>query len=201
MIFPTGNKAIRRSTELLSAGFTLIELILVMAMLLIVLSLTAPSLAVFFRGRALDSEARRFMTLTHYGQSRAVSEGVPMLLWVNSQQGRYGLEAEFTAAGFDGKSVEYPLAEDLSIEVELSPVRSLVTSPFEQTSAMATRNRAQIRFSPDGFISETSPRSVRLRNVPRNGTPAANNDSLWISQSRNRLSYEIQANSSSSVRR
>ena len=72
MIFPTGNKAIRRSAELRSAGFTLIELILVMAMLLIVLSLTAPSLAVFFRGRALDSEARRFMTLTHYGQSRAV---------------------------------------------------------------------------------------------------------------------------------
>src|SRR5262249_9004612 len=39
-------------------GFTLIELILVMALLTVAVSVTAPALSNFFRGRALDSEAR-----------------------------------------------------------------------------------------------------------------------------------------------
>jgi Tfp pilus assembly protein FimT len=174
-----------------------------MAMLLIVLSLTAPSLSVFFRGRVLDSEARRFMTLTRYGQSRAVSEGVPMVLWINAQQKRYGLEAEFTSAAYDSKSVDYPMSEDLEIEVEAgqAQLQTQVQSPFEQTPAMAARNRSQIRFTPDGFISDSSPRSVRLRNAPRDGTIAAASDTLWISQTRNRLSYEVQSTQPFTARR
>src|SRR5437667_3469223 len=61
-------------------AFTLIELILVMALLVIVMAVSAPALSNFFRGRTLDSEARCFMSLTRYGQSRAVSEGIPMVL-------------------------------------------------------------------------------------------------------------------------
>ena len=80
MTFPTGSKPIRGSGSTpRRAGFTLLELILVMATLAIVLSVAAPSLARFFRGRSLDSEARRFLTLTRYGQSRAVAEGEPMV--------------------------------------------------------------------------------------------------------------------------
>src|SRR5262245_30883815 len=52
------------------SAFTLIELILVMAMLLIVLGVAFPSLKGFFQGRNIDSEARRFLSLTRYGQSR-----------------------------------------------------------------------------------------------------------------------------------
>src|SRR6185295_17984721 len=55
-------------------GFTLIELILVMAILTIAVSITAPALSNFFHGRTLDSEARRMLALTRQGQSRAVSE-------------------------------------------------------------------------------------------------------------------------------
>src|SRR5207253_10956500 len=47
--------------ESLRSGFTLIELILVMTILTIAVSLTAPALANFFRGRTLDSEARRLL--------------------------------------------------------------------------------------------------------------------------------------------
>src|SRR5689334_18148384 len=53
-------------------AFTLIELILVMALLAIVMAVSAPALSNFMRGRTLDSEARRFVSLTRYGQSRAV---------------------------------------------------------------------------------------------------------------------------------
>ena len=72
-------------------GFTLIELILVMALLAIAASLAAPQMASFFRGRSLDQEARRMLSLTHYAQSRAVTEGFPMLLWIDPASGQYGL--------------------------------------------------------------------------------------------------------------
>ena len=52
-------------------GFTLIELVVVMTLLVTVIALASPSLAGFFRGRALDAEARRMMSLTRLGQSRA----------------------------------------------------------------------------------------------------------------------------------
>ena len=47
----------------------------------------------FIRARAVDSEARRLFALMHAGQSRAVSEGLPMMLWVDEKQGAYGLNA------------------------------------------------------------------------------------------------------------
>ena len=40
-------------------GFTLVELILVLALLVVITSIAVPSLSNFVRGRALDSEARR----------------------------------------------------------------------------------------------------------------------------------------------
>ena len=79
---PTGNSRTRSADARGRGGFTLIELILVMAVLAIVLAIIAPSLGNFFRGRTLDSEARRFVSLTRYAESRAVSEGSPMLLWM-----------------------------------------------------------------------------------------------------------------------
>ena len=58
----------RRHTE----AFTLIELILVLALLVIITSLVAPAMSNFIRGRALDSEARRLFALMHAAQSRAI---------------------------------------------------------------------------------------------------------------------------------
>src|SRR5258708_7225755 len=78
-------------------GFTLIELILVLTLLAVAASLIAPMLSGLVRGRALDSEARRLLSVTRAAQSRAISEGMPMLLWVNAAQGTYGVEKEATA--------------------------------------------------------------------------------------------------------
>ena len=91
-------------------AFTLIELILVLALLVIITSMAAPAMADFIRGRALDSEARRLMALMHAGQSRAVSEGMPMVLWVDEKQGAYGLQAETTGKNGD------PKAENLTLD-------------------------------------------------------------------------------------
>src|SRR5580692_8469102 len=86
-IGPTSNGKTRRR------AFTLVELILVMTIMVMLIGLVFPSLKGFFRGRNLDNEALRFLALTRFGQSRAVNEGVPVELWVNSQAGTYGLEA------------------------------------------------------------------------------------------------------------
>src|SRR5262245_2484037 len=120
-IFPSF--AIRRSSfgprarSSRAQAFTLIELILVMALLAVGLAVSAPALSKFFKGRTLDSEARRFVSLTRYGQSRAVSEGVPTMLWIDPKERTYGLQEEATYTDFDTKAVDFQLGKALEIEV------------------------------------------------------------------------------------
>src|ERR1700676_3208789 len=102
MILSTGN---RTNTHPHRRAFTLLELLLVMVLLTIIVSLVMPSLTKFFGGRMLDSEVRRVVSVTHYGQSRAVSDGVPMLLWVDPRAGTYGLQQETGYNDSDGKAV------------------------------------------------------------------------------------------------
>src|SRR6266436_2034312 len=104
MTSPTGNK---NANPRAADGFTLIELMLVLALLLIVIGVAFPSLQHFFRGRNLDSEARRFLSLTRYGQSRAVSEGVPMVLWIDARQNTYGLQAQTGYTETDTNMVQF----------------------------------------------------------------------------------------------
>ena len=47
-----------------------------MVLLAIGAAMVAPSMASFYRGRMLSSEAKRVLALVHYGQSRAIAEGV-----------------------------------------------------------------------------------------------------------------------------
>src|SRR5437773_996832 len=113
---------IRNHESCRAPGFTLIELILVMALLLIVVGVALPSLKSFFRGRNLDSEARRFLSLTRYGQSRAVSEGVPMVLWMDPRRGAYGLQQQAGYTDGDSNAVRFVLSEDTRVEVQMPAV-------------------------------------------------------------------------------
>jgi type II secretion system protein H len=177
-----------------AAGFTLIELILVMALLTIVISITAPSLSRFFHGRSLDSEARRLLALTRSGQTRAVAEGVPMDLWVDATQRSFGLEAEPSYETTDAKAVEFTLGSGLEIEVasqEAAPAAT--TTSRNQTPSVASVRKVTkvhpelptIRFLPDGSIGESSPQKLLLKG--REGAV------LYLAQATDRLSYEIRA--------
>src|SRR5947208_14826453 len=111
MTLPTGNNRTRNSERRHAQAFTLIELTLVMALLLIVFGVALPSLKGFFRGRSLDSEARRFLSLTRYGQSRAVSEGVPMVLWIDTRRVADALQQQAGYTDGDSNAVRFALSE------------------------------------------------------------------------------------------
>ena len=133
-------------------AFTLVELILVIALLLIATSLAAPALANFVRGRALDSEARRLAALMHAGQSRAVSEGMSMMIWFDEKGGSYGLESEVSGANGDAK------AETLTLDSTLV----LAVQNMSLGAPLIFKNRPAIRFTADGTVDENSPQALKL---------------------------------------
>jgi prepilin-type N-terminal cleavage/methylation domain-containing protein len=175
-------------------AFTLIELILVMALLTIVISLTAPKLSRFFHGRTLDSEARRLLALTRSGQSRAVSEGVPMDLWVDAELGTFGLEAEPSYETSDPKAVDFTLDGGLQLamvnKTVVAPVVTMNRSLQTSTASVPRVNLVHaglptIRFLPDGSIADTSPQMLHLT--------SGDSGSLWLALSRDASNYEIRS--------
>jgi len=151
----------------------LIELILVLALLVIITSIAAPAMAKFIRGRALDSEARRLSALMHAAQSRAVSEGAPMMLWVDEKAGGYGLEAETSGQNGDTKAEE--LTVDATLQIAVLNVGTGVQTTFKSLPA--------IRFLADGTVDEDSPQVLKL-------TDSAG-FSRWLSLNSGRTGYEI----------
>ncbi len=176
-------------------AFTLVELLLVMAILVIVIGLALPSLGGFFRGRTLDSEARRLLALMRQGQSRAVFEGVPMRLWVDGKNRSYGLEQEPGFSDQDKKAVEFAVHEDLGLDITNPKPAPLTTTTSttakEAAKALLAKSRSPhrylpaIRFLPEGSLDENNSPSLRM--YDRNG------NELWLSQSDDHLNYEIRS--------
>lgn len=156
-----------------TGAFTLIELILVLALLGIITSMVAPAMSNFIRGRAIDSEARRLSALIHAGQSRAVGEGLPQMLWVDEKAGTYGLEVETSGQAGDPKAENLTVDETLRIAV----VNTGASAP------PLFRSLPALRFMPDGTLDEKSPQMLRLTDYA--------GVSRWLVQSRNRMGYEI----------
>lgn len=159
---------------------TLIELVLVMGLLAIVVAMSAPLLSRFFRGRSLEWEAERFVALTRYCQNQSAATGEPMEVWIQPDDGMYGMRRVMQVQQLTVPIVKSnAFVNPLELNFRLSDdVR------FELSKTNFTRNAwASIRFWPDTGIDETSVRELSL--VAKEG------DSRWISQSRNRLYYEI----------
>lgn len=153
-----------------------------MALLVIAAALTAPRLISFFRGRALTQEAQRILALVHYAQSRAVSEGVPVVLWFDPTKATYGQSIQTGFVEEDERASHYSLESTLALEVpagEAAPV-----SEQEDETLGLPENLPVIRFTPDGFFD---PGSV-AKLIVRQGAEAA----LQITPTANGLDYEIQ---------
>lgn len=168
-------------------AFTLIELIFVMVILAIGAALVAPHMGSFFRGRVANSEARRMLALVHLAQSRAVAEGVPVLLWIDVKASTYGLRVQSSYDAEDTKASTFTadplLTLDTGTAAEAPP-----TSEQDDEKLGLTDGLPVIRFTPDGFYDESSVRKVVFRLGP--------DDALELGQTANRLSYEIRPYSS-----
>ena len=165
------------------AGFTLIELIFVLALLAISAGFIAAHMGGFFRGRALNFEARRILSLTHYGHDRAIAEGAPVVLWVNSKDSTYGLriQSTFSEPDSDDRANTYAVEPSLTLETQ-APDQSVVSEQDDEMLGLPDGTTA-IRFNPDGFVDPSSVQQI----IIRQGTEAA----LAVRQTPNGLGYEI----------
>ena len=145
-----------------------------MIILVIVISVALPSLRGFFKGRNQESEVRQFLDLTRYGQSRAVSEGTPMVLWMNPRVGTYGLNAEPGYMDYDPKAVSYTVDPELTLAV----VQRARTGAKGPKSLLPS-----IHFLPEGTIGLNSVDAVSI--TDSKGVP------LWVAQTLDGLGYEI----------
>jgi prepilin-type N-terminal cleavage/methylation domain-containing protein len=155
-----------------SRGFTLIELILVLALLVIAVSIVSPRVSAFVRGRTLHSEAHRLLAVIRAGQSRAVSEGFPASVWIGADTGGYGLASDYSNPKADLKEINFTADED---------IRLVVTAGTG--SPVIFRNMPAIRWLPDGAADEGSLQRVELRDSA--------GGSLWLVESVDRRGYEI----------
>lgn len=171
MTLATGQRAGRPAP---ACAFTLIELVLVMALLVVAVSIVAPRMAGFIRGRALDSEARRMAAVLNAGQARAVSEGMPIVLWVDTKQNAYGLQEETPDKNGDQKAEDF--TADENVEILVPKTGSTTPTTF--------KNLPAIRFLPDGTVDPDSPQMLQLQD--------SGGSSLWLVETSNRTGYEIQ---------
>ncbi len=81
-------------TERRSAGFTLLELVLVMVVICTVLAMAAPSLQGFFASRQTEDAAAQIVVLTQFARTQAVSEGRVYRVNFDIEAGTYWLTTQ-----------------------------------------------------------------------------------------------------------
>jgi type II secretion system protein H len=152
-----------------SIAFTLVELIIVMALMAIVMAIAAPSLARSMKERNLPDEAARILAASEYARSEAASQGVPMVVWIDSAAHRLGIEPK---EGFDGepsRTREFTWNDDIQIETE--------------QKASSGKQATVMEFTPDGSLADSSAESVKL--TDRFG------NTMSLVRTSDRWSYEI----------
>jgi type II secretion system protein H len=88
------------------AGFSLLELILVMMIMCMALAAAAPSLRGFFASRQTWDAAGQIVALAHYARSQAAAEGRTYRLNVDRHRGAYWLTAQ-TPTGYESPAREF----------------------------------------------------------------------------------------------
>ncbi len=130
-------------------GITLMELIFVMALLATVMAIATPTFSRFFGGRTLEEESRRFLALTRYARSEAISRSVMTELWIDPSSGRYGLNSQEKSVSNNAWPLEFSLADGLRFYVD--------------ESVLQENRKVTILFWPDGSIDGESLQEVCIQ--------------------------------------
>jgi Tfp pilus assembly protein FimT len=170
-----------------TGAFTLVEMVVVMTLMVIVISVAAPSFGAFMHGHNTDNEAQRFLSLTDYASSRAINEGLPMDLGLNIKQGKYWVAACGGYTETHTNMVGFNLDSSVAMHVD-PPITSIPTTQSNVWTpyiAMRGFGLPTIRFQPDGFISDTSPGTVKFRQS------SGNDLETWVVENSDHRRYDI----------
>ena len=116
----------RRATE----GFTIIELMVVIAVAAVLLALAAPSFAEFLSKRRVDGVTAELATDLQYARSEAVSRNAPVRVTFGSDNGCYVIHLANAASAqcTRNSSTTTPAAAEIKV-VQLDVDRSLTIDP------------------------------------------------------------------------
>ncbi|MDB6171406.1 MAG: hypothetical protein JWL59_717 [Chthoniobacteraceae bacterium] len=150
-------------------AFTLVEMIVVMALLATVMGIAAPSFSRTLRQRNLDHEAVRFVGLTEYARNEAISQGIPMFVWIDPETSHFGVSPKSGFAAMEGRAKEYPINPDLHFELDQTQIVQGLIHVVE--------------FAPDGAPGTVLTETVKI--IDRF------NSTVTVSLTADRWSYEI----------
>ena len=150
-------------------AFTLVELILVMALLAVVMAMAAPALGRSMRARYLADEARRFLALTEYARDESLSQGLPISVWINPATGQFGAETKGGYPGDARRDRRFELNPDVHFELSDATAKSGVVQAVE--------------FAADGLPEVTSVDSLRLVDRFAAAYTIALTSDAWVSGS------------------
>ena len=146
-----------------------------MALLVTLLALAVPSLSRSLRQRNLEQEASRLLALTEYGRDESAARGVPVTVWLNPDDGRFGAEVK---KGFDADAMrpkEYTLN---GADLRFDPPEGGIASSVQGHGF----NVAE--FAPDGTLDPASVATVRI-------TDAARHSAISLAQTADGYGYQI----------
>ena len=140
------------------SAFTLIELVLVMALLVTMLALAVPSLSSSLHQRNLEQEASRLLALTEYGRDEAAARGVPVIVWLSPDDGHFGVEVK---KGFDADAIRPKEFVLNGAGLRFDPPEGGVASSVQGHGF----NVAE--FAPDGTLDPASVATLRINDPNR----------------------------------
>jgi type II secretion system protein H len=176
-----------------AAAFTLVELVLVMALLCVIYALAMPSLSRSFHQRNLDQEAMRVLALTEYARDEAESQGVPMEVWIDTQAGRFGAKALDGYEDSGARSKEFTLVSGLHFEASeessfgsakpAAPgsTQTAAAQPVAPKDSAAPKSEdadeaEAVEFAPDGTLDPSSVQAVRIADDSQSSVEIAQNN-------------------------
>jgi Tfp pilus assembly protein FimT len=147
-----------------SRAYTLLELVLVLAIIAATLAMVAPSLSGFARGRRAEEAARQFVSLTRWARSQATTDGVSYQLTVDPSLGQWKLTVQDDTDSFTdtpgpfGRVFSVP--EGVEIQAELPIVEGQQTITFDASGRCDTGTLHFIGFGSDITVTCTAPVEV-----------------------------------------
>ncbi len=157
-------------------AFTLVELILVMALLVVFLGIVVPSVSRSLRQRNLEQEAARLLALTEYGRDEAMGQGVPMDVWIDVDNKSFGVEPKPGYSGTATRTKTFQLNDDMHFDpitggltVKPGTGAGLTGVPAAPPVQPTHGGITAAEFAPDGTLDPGSVATVRLADRTNSG--------------------------------